>query len=301
MSVIQEINELPDQLSPGISACVGCNVELTLRHTLKIVGSQAVLAIPPGCMGGVGVVGLGATKGTRIPVFFPLLDNTAPMLAGIRIQYERMGRHIHATAFTGDGAAVDVGMQSLSGATERGDRVLYICYDNEGYMNTGFQRSGSTSRSSWTSTTPVGTTGRGKRQHMKDMPMIMAMHRGPYVATASPAFIPDMIRKLKKAKAASEHGLAYVHVINPCSNGWGFSPELSIELCRLAVETRYFPLYEAEYGKFKLGPQGKKNKPLRDFLFQSKKFRHLNEEEVTELDRFVQDRWNTLQALSDLS
>jgi pyruvate/2-oxoacid:ferredoxin oxidoreductase beta subunit len=127
-----------------------------LRTVLKVLGPNTVLAIPPGCMGGVGVVGWNKRSGAKIPVFFPLLDNTASMLAGIRLAYDAKGRDANIVAFAGDGATVDAGFQALSGVAERGDCIIYICYDNEGYMNTGYQRSSSTSKGSWTSTTPAG-------------------------------------------------------------------------------------------------------------------------------------------------
>ena len=161
------------------------------------------------------------------------------MLAGIRLGFNAKGRELNVVAFAGDGATVDAGFQALSGAAERGDRIVYFCYDNEGYMNTGYQRSGSTSKYAWTNTTPVGKDGQGgKRQEKKDMPLIMAMHDIPYMATASPAYIPDLVRKTKRAMAVEE-GLAYVHVYNPCPTGWGIEAEKSIEVCRLSVKSRY--------------------------------------------------------------
>ena len=198
MNVIEKLATYEDQISPGVSACVGCNVELTLRTCMKVLGPNTIFAVPPGCMGGVGVVGWDKESGAKTPVFFPLLDNVASMLAGIKMHYERIGRKVNVVAFAGDGASVDAGMQCLSGAAERGDKIIYICYDNEGYMNTGYQRSGSTTKGAWTSTTPVINGHGGKKQNKKDFPMIMAMHDVPYMATMSPAYIPDMVRKLEK-------------------------------------------------------------------------------------------------------
>lgn len=300
MNIVDKMATYEDLLSPGISACVGCNVELTLRTALKVLGRNTILAIPPGCMGGVGVVGWGQTMGTRVPVFFPLLDNTASMLAGIKKHYQRLGRKVNVVAFAGDGATVDAGFQALSGAAERGDNIIYICYDNEGYMNTGFQRSGSTTRGSWTSTTPVGERLHGKTQHKKDMAMIMAMHGIPYVATASPAFIHDFVRKVERAMQV-EDGLAYIHVQNTCSTGWRFPPEKSISLARLAVETRLFPLYEVDHGKFTISRNVAKPRPLREYLSQMKKYAHLTEPEIDELQQWVNERWERLKALAALS
>lgn len=296
MNVVDYLSSRPDVLSPGISACVGCNVELTLRTVLKVLGQETILAIPPGCMGGVGVVGWRQTMGTRCPVFFPLLDNTASMLAGISLAYRRRGKRVNVVAFAGDGASVDCGFQALSGAAERGERIIYICYDNEGYMNTGFQRSGSTSWYSWTSTTPVGSVGRGKAQHKKDFPLIMAMHDVAYLATASPGYLSDLVTKVQRAMAVQE-GLAYIHVLNPCVNGWGFPAELSLEVARLSVQTGFFPLYEVANGKFRLSRNIGKSLPLREFVGKLRKFSHLGEEEIAAMQAMVDRRWAMVKAL----
>jgi len=252
-------------------------------------------------MGGVGVVGWDTESGSKIPVFFPLLDNVASMLAGIKLHYEKVGRKVNVVAFAGDGATTDAGMQCLSGAAERGDKLIYICYDNEGYMNTGYQRSSATTKYSWTSTTPVSGQGHGgKKQHKKDFPMIMAMHDIPYMATCSPAFIPDMVAKLEKAMEASERGLAYLHVYNPCLTGWGIQPDTSIEVCRLAVETNFFPLYEVIDGKFVISKEYKDPKPVSEYVKHMKKFKHLTEEEINELQMLVDSKWKRLKQLTSL-
>lgn len=297
---IELLAKSEDQISPGISACLGCNVELTLRTCMQVMGPNTIFAIPPGCMGGVGVVGWDKQSGAKIPVFFPLLDNPASMLAGIKMHYERIGEDVNVVAFAGDGASVDCGFQALSGAAERGDKIIYICYDNEGYMNTGYQRSGSTTKGAWTSTTPVSKDGKGgKKQNKKDMPMIMAMHDLPYMATMSPAFIPDMVTKLKKAKAV-KNGLVYLHVYNPCVTGWGFKSDESIELCRLSVETNYAPLFEVENGKFTLNRSLDNPKPLADFIRRSKKFKHLTDEDITALQVLCDSKTERLRKLASL-
>lgn len=297
MSALDLLAEREDMISPGISACVGCNVELTLRTVMKVLGPNSILAIPPGCMGGVGVVGWNKQSGAKVPVFFPLLDNTASMLAGIRLALDAKGRDAHVVAFAGDGATVDAGFQALSGVAERGDRILYICYDNEGYMNTGYQRSASTSKGSWTSTTPVSKEGKGgKRQHGKDFPMIMALHDVPYVATASPAYIPDLVRKVEEAMKIKE-GLAYIHVYNPCLTGWGIRAEESISVARLAVKTRFFPLFEARNRKFRITVPVPNPLPLEDYTSRIKKFSHLGPERIAELKDLAEERYRFLEAV----
>ncbi len=300
MNLIDKLATWEDQISPGISACVGCNVELTLRTCMKVMGPNTIFAIPPGCMGGVGVVGWDKKSGAKTPVFFPLLDNVASMLAGIKLHYEHIGRDVNVVAFAGDGATVDAGMQCLSGAAERGDKIIYICYDNEGYMNTGYQRSGSTTKGAWTSTTPVNHSGQGgKRQNKKDFPLIMAMHDIPYMATMNPAYIPDMVRKLEKAKEIKT-GLVYLHVYNPCVTGWGFQSDFSIEVSRLAVESNFAPLYEVENGKFKMSVEIRNPKPVKEFLSRFKKFSHLTDEDIQELQEWTDFKINRLRHLCTL-
>lgn len=297
MTVLDKLATREDLVSPGISACVGCNVELTLRTVLKILGPNTVLAIPPGCMGGVGVVGWDKKSGAKVPVFFPLLDNTASMLAGIRLGFEAQGREVNVVAFAGDGATVDAGLQALSGAAERGDRIIYICYDNEGYMNTGYQRSSSTTKGSWTSTTPVSAEGTGgKSQHRKDFPLIMALHDVAYVATASPAYIPDLVHKVERAMAVKA-GLAYLHVYTPCLTGWGIKQEESIAVARLSVKTRYFPLWESYGRKLRITVRDQRPLPLAEYLGRIKKFRHLDQERIEELQRLTDERYRYLEAL----
>jgi len=301
MNVIDKLASMEDMISPGISACVGCNVELTLRICMKVLGPNTIFAVPPGCMGGVGVVGWDTKAGSKTPAFFPLLDNVASMLAGIKLHYEHIGRKVNVVAFAGDGATTDAGMQCLSGAAERGDKIIYICYDNEGYMNTGYQRSSATSKYAWTSTTPVSTDGTGgKRQHKKDFPMVMAMHDIPYMATCNPAFIPDMVTKVEKAMAASEHGLAYLHVFNPCLTGWGIPAEYSIEKSRQAVESNFFPLYEVEHGRFTINKEYKNPLPVAEYVSGMKRFKHLKEDQVQELQDITDQRWQRLKQLSSL-
>jgi len=294
MSVL-DVLDRPDVISPGISACVGCSVELTLRTVMKVLGRNSVLAIPPGCMGGVGVVGWDKKSGAEIPVFFPLLTNTASMLSGLRLAYKRQGRDgIHVVAFAGDGASVDAGFQALSGAAERNDRIIYICYDNEGYMNTGYQRSGATPKGAWTSTTPYG-----KLQIKKDMPRIMADHRIPYVSTCSPAYMKDLVEKVEKAKR-NKAGFSYLHVLNPCVGGWGFPPEESIEIARLSVKTRYFPLYEVVNGEYHITVDIPNPLPVSDYVSRLKKFSRTSEVALTEMQELIDQQWQELKALEQV-
>ena len=296
MTIAEKMCSLEDMVCPGTTACTGCNGELTLRTVMKILGKNTIVAIPTGCVGGIHTVGWADESGMKIPVFFPLLDNAAAMLSGIKRYYQRIGRDVNAVAFAGDGATCDAGFQALSGAAERGENIIYICYDNEGYMNTGFQRSSTTQKGSWTSTTPVGPKAVGKTSVKKDMPMIMTMHNIPYVATASPAYVPDLVRKVEKAMAV-KNGLAYIHVYCSCSSGWGYEVERSIDVCRKLVQSRYAPIYEVENGKYTLSIDVKKPYSLKGFLLSLKKYQHLSDEQIADIQRDIDLRWERLHKM----
>ena len=177
MSYIDVLKQTQNVMTPGSSACQGCGGELILRRVMQIAGSNSVFAVPPGCMAGAGVDGWNFSNGCTAPIHITLLDNTAAFMSGVSEMYQRRGRtDVNIVAIAGDGATADCGFQSLSGAAERGTKMLYVCYDNEGYMNTGYQRSSTTSLGSSTSTTPAGDAINGKEQHQKYLPLIMAMH-----------------------------------------------------------------------------------------------------------------------------
>jgi len=283
--------ELEDLFVPGISACLGCNSELLVRHTLRRIGPNTVVAAPPGCIAGVGAVGVNGITSTKTPVFHPLLTNTASMLAGIRRQYKRVGRDVTMLAFAGDGGTADVGFQSLSGAAERGEEMIYICVDNEGYMNTGVQRSSTTPYGAWTTTTPVGPALRGKTRDAKNMPVLMMMHNCEYVATAALAFMEDYYKKLDKAIEAAKHGMAYIHVFAPCPTGWRFPPENLIEISRKGVESNMVPLWEYSYEEGRLHFTRSPDNPLpvEAYLSLVGKYRHLDAEQIAHI-QVVTDR-----------
>ena len=290
--------ELEDLFVPGISACLGCNSELLARHTLRRVGPNTVLATPPGCIAGVGAVGVNGITGTKTPVFHPLLTNTASMLAGARRYYNRIGRDVTMLALAGDGGTADVGFQSLSGAAERGEQMIYICVDNEGYMNTGVQRSGTTPFGAWTSTTPVGDALRGKTRDAKYMPVIMLMHNCEYVATATTAYMEDYYDKLDKAIQAAKRGMAYLHVFSPCPTGWRFSPEMLIEIGREAVATNLVPLWEysAAEGGLRFTYPVDNPAPVENLLSKIGKYRHLDENQIKHIQRSAQQKIKMLQS-----
>lgn len=285
-----------DLFSPGLSACMGCNSELIIRFSLRILGRNTVLATPPGCIPGFGAVGYLDTTGAMVPVFHPLLSNTPAMLSGIKRYYRRMGREVQTVAIAGDGGTADVGFQSLSGAVERGENIIYICVDNEGYMNTGIQRSGTTPFGAWTTTTPVGKKGKGKTRESKNLPMIMVMHGAPYVATASTAFLEDYAQKLKKAMSVKD-GVSYIHLFSPCPTGWRFPPEKTIEVSRIAVETNFFPLWEYERGRFRFTHSIENPKPIQEYLQLVGKYAHLDRDQLKKFKRMVEKRLELLKKI----
>jgi len=297
--IFNRIGDLED-LFVANSCCQGCNTEILMRHVLRRVGPNTVLAAPPGCVPGVGTVGVNGLTCTKIPSFHPLLTNTAAMLAGAKRYYTRIGRDVTMLALAGDGGAADVGFQSLSGAAERGERMIFVCIDNEGYMNTGTQRSGTTPFGAWTSTTPVGSVLRGKTRDQKYMPLIMVMHKCEYVATASVAFMKDFYDKLDKAIEAEKRGMAYIHVFSPCASGWRFDPSMTIEVQRMAVKTNMFPLWEynnAE-GRIRFTQVIDNPLPLERYLSLVGKFRHLNREEIAHIQKNTTERLDLLKSLS---
>ena len=289
--------ESEDLISPGISACQGCAAEYCLRTVLKVLGRNTILAVPPGCMAGAGVVGWNRNAGTKVPVTIPLLDNSASMMSGLGRYYKSVGRDdIQIVVFAGDGATADAGFQSLSGVAERGENIIYICYDNEGYMNTGFQRSGTTTKGSNTSTTPVGSVNKGKLEHKKDVPMLMAMHNPSYVATVSPGYPKDFVGKIEKA-ASVRKGFVYLHIFSPCPTGWRFSPERTFQIARLGVQTNFFPLWEYENGRFKQSLPVRNPKPVKEYMKNLGKFSHLTEKQINEIQQWVDWKNDVLQCL----
>ena len=300
MNYIERLATAADLVSPGISACQGCAAELILRSSLKIMGEKSIIGIPPGCMAGAGGGGWDKKAGVRIPSTMPLLDNSASLMAGIKAAYQTIDPEVHAIAFAGDGATADSGLACLSAAAERRDNIVYICYDNEGYMNTGFQKSGTTPRGASTTTTPVGKAGRGTLNFKKDVPMMMAMQDAAYVATLSPSHMADFVAKMEKA-ASIKDGLVYLHVLTACPSGWGTPSHQSIDYMRKAVQSRYFLLFEYRAGEFTISSPTKNIKQpldIAEFVTGQKRFKHLAEEDIQELREYAERRWALLQRLA---
>lgn len=293
MSTKTTILTLPTEelVHPGNRACTGCGLSVAYRIALKALGPDTILVVPPSCL--TVLQGLFPVSSTKLPVLNVTFASTAAAATGVVEALKAQGReHIKVVAWAGDGGTGDIGIQALSGAAERGDDFLFICYDNEGYMNTGVQRSGTTPKGAITANTPI----KGKRQHKKDVPAIMAAHGIDYVATASAAYPLDLYDKIKKA--LTFRGTKYIHIHIPCPPGWGFEPRYSIKLGRAAVESGYFDLYEVEKGEFRLTGASEKLVEKRalvsvkDYLKVQSRFRQLRDEDVAEFQDLVDAKWS---------
>ncbi|MCK4593815.1 pyruvate synthase subunit beta [bacterium] len=284
-----------EYITSGTVACQGCGAVLALRYALKALGGDTVLTMPACCWSVID--GPFPYSATLVPLFHTAFETVAAAASGIRNGFAIRGNdHTTVVAWAGDGGTVDIGIQALSGAVERDEDFIYVCYDNEAYMNTGIQRSGSTPMFAATSSTPVGSVWKGKPQRRKNMLMIMAAHRIPYIATASLAYIPDLKRKIKKAAEVTRNGegLAYLHVHQPCPTGWYFDPAKTVEVGRLAVQTGAFPLVEVDHGEFKISVKPKELKPVKEYLEPQRRFRHITEEQLEILQTYTNGDWEAL-------
>lgn len=279
----------------GHLACQGCGATLCMRYALKALGQNTILDIPACCWSVID--GPFPHTSVKVPLFHTAFETAACVASGIRAGLDSLGKkEINVVAWAGDGGTFDIGIQALSGAAERNDDIIYICYDNEAYMNTGIQRSSATPYGAWTTTTPVKHF---KKMPKKDLVKIMAAHRIPYTATASVGYPEDFVAKVKKAKETP--GTKFLHIISPCPPGWKSQPEESIQLARLAVSTCYFPVYEIENGvNYKINKLIKKPKPVKQFLEKQGRFRHLTEEQIEIIQSNVIESYNELLRLAGL-
>jgi pyruvate ferredoxin oxidoreductase beta subunit len=291
-----------EALVHGHRACQGCGEVLALRQALKAIGGEIIVASATGCM--EIITSPYPHTAWAVPWIHVAFENTAAVAAGIeagRKAMIRKGRlpkdsEVTVVAMAGDGGTADIGLQALSGAVERGHDFVYICLDNEAYMNTGIQRSSSTPFGASTTTSPPGELSFGQKTEKKDMPSIMAAHGVPYVATASPAFHLDLMNKARKA--ALVPGPAYLHIYSPCPTGWRSAPDSAISLARLAVQTKVFPLYEVIDGEYVISRKITKPKPVEDYLKPQRRFSHLNPAQIAHIQAEVDRRYERLLYLA---
>lgn len=286
-----KLMQLPEEeyMLPGTRACSGCGLSLAYRHILKALGEKTILTIPASCL--TVLHGLYPSTSVRLTNINTAFATTAASATGIVAGLKALGKTDHTVVgIAGDGGTFDIGIQALSAAAERNTNFLYICYDNEGYMNTGTQRSSATPMGAFTTTTPAT-----KIEHKKDMLAIMEAHGIPYVASASPAYPLDLYDKVAKAK--NIYGTRFILVNIPCAPGWGFPTDDLIKLAKSAVDTAMWVLYEVEDGIFRLNGRSRsmaekgKNKPVEQYLKSQARFKHVTPEQRGHLQAWVDRRW----------
>ena len=287
-----------EQFSGGVAWCAGCPLELTARTVPKILGKNMIFVGTPSCSAPV-LHGQNIGAWHKLSYLACVMTGVASSATGLSRYFRRTGQDATVVCFNGDGCSTDIGFQPLSGAAERNEQIIYITYDNEGYMNTGNQRSSATPKGAATSTTPVGKKGRGKPTTAKNFPMVMLMHKPRYMATATLSHMEDFAKKLTKAKEMVKEGFVYLHVFAPCPVGWRIDSNRVIEVCRTAVRANYFPLWEAEYGKPKMTLEVANPKPVTEFTKLMRKFSHLDENGMAELQQVVDERYDLLHKLCE--
>ncbi len=275
----------------GHKACAGCGGSLAVRMALKVLGERAFTVLPAGCMSAVGFnyPQLCFSNNAIISTF----AGTASMLTGIEAGARALGiKNFKTVGIAGDGGTADIGIQALSGAIDRGDNVIYICYDNEAYMNTGVQKSGLTPFGSKTTTTPAGSYIHGNVRAKKNMFEIVAAHDIAYAATASIGYINDFIDKVQKASEIK--GTSYIHVIAPCPTGWGIKTEECIDIAKEIVDCGLWYLAEYENGDFKVNRRPKEFTSVVHYIKRQGRFKHLTEEEVKLIETQRNSKWNKI-------
>jgi pyruvate ferredoxin oxidoreductase beta subunit len=308
MANIKELSKLPERLGPGHRLCAGCGASIAVRQVLMGAGDSAVVA---GCATGCLEVATTIYPFTawNIPFIHNAFENSAATISGVETAYRalkkqgKIKKDIKFIAFGGDGGTYDIGLQSLSGALERGHNFVYVCYDNGAYMNTGIQRSGATPTGASTTTAPAGKTSSGKPQLRKDLTAIVAAHRIPYVAQCSISNWNDLVTKSQKAFAAE--GPAFLNVLALCHRGWRYPQENGVAIAKIAVDTCFWPLYEIENGKkYKINYKPKEKKPITDWLKSQGRFNHLfkpgNESIIKAIQEDIDAEWEYLIKRSEL-
>jgi len=282
---------------PGTAACPGCGLTLAIRHVLKALGERTILVVPAGCTSVIqGVAPNSSFAVTTLNIAFAA---SAAAASGIVNGLDAQGiRGVNVAVWAGDGGTADIGIQALSGAAERMTDMIYFCCDNESYMNTGIQRSSSTPPGAWTTTTPTG-----KREPKKNMPLIMAAHKIPYIATACSSYPIDLNSKVEEAK--NIRGTRYIHILAPCPTGWRYPSEKTVEVGRLAVETGLWPLYKIRDGRFEISIQSKpllkesRRRPVKEYLEAQGRFSHLTESEIDNIQGIVSAMWERLSLMDN--
>lgn len=307
---LKTVTKNPQRLAGGHRMCPGCGLSIIVKQILTVTDDPIVVVNATGCL----EICTSAYPQTswKTPWIHSLFENTAAVASGVEAAKKALLRknklnteqkRMKIVAFAGDGGTYDIGLQALSGAVERGHDFVFVCLDNEGYMNTGYQRSSASPLGAATSTSPAGSEIPGKQTKRKDITGILAAHRIPYVAQASPHNHTDLM--IKARKAFDIEGPAFLNVFAPCPTNWKSKAGLGIEICKAAVETNFWPLFEVENGKYKINYKPKERKAIEEFLANQKRFRHLlkpeNEELKNQLQEEVDKRWKELLKLAEIS
>lgn len=303
MANLKELASREPKFVGGHRACAGCLSATAIRQVTQSINYPFVVGLATGCMEVVSTIF--PYTAWRVPYIHVAFENIAAVMSGVEAAYKALKRkgkidgEIKFVAFGGDGGTYDIGFQALSGMAERGHDVLYICYNNEAYMNTGIQRSSATPYGARTSTTPVGKVWPGKLGFPKDLTQIMAAHGIPYVAQASVHNWKDLNTKVEKALKIK--GPKFINILAPCTLGWGYPSEKGVEIAKLAVETCIWPIYEVENGKYKLNYKPRQKKPVEEWLKLQRRFAHLfkpeNRHIIDEIQAEVDRRWEKLLKL----
>jgi len=302
MANLKNLSQKKELLTGGHRLCAGCGASIAVRQILSALDDPVVVGNATGCLEVATTIYPFTAWGT--PFIHNAFENVAATISGVEAMYSslkrqgKIDREIKFVAFGGDGGTYDIGLQSLSGALERGHNFVYVCYDNEAYMNTGIQRSSATPRGAWTTTSPAGKVIPGKTQYKKDLTGIIAAHNIPYVAQASIWRWNDLVEKARKAFYTD--GPAFLNVLSPCHRGWRYNMEDTIKIVKLAVQTNFWPLYEIENGKWKLNYKPKERKPIKEWLELQGRFKHLfspeNKHIIKEIQEDIDKNWDSLLA-----
>jgi pyruvate/2-oxoacid:ferredoxin oxidoreductase beta subunit len=291
MSQVLIRERVPDQglVASGHLACPGCGGALAMKFVLNELGPDTIVVLPACCWSVI--AGPYPQSSLGVPLYHTAFETGAAVASGIRAALDQRGEtETTVLVWAGDGGTFDIGLQALSGAAERNENIIYCCYDNEAYMNTGIQRSSATPLGAWTTTTPADQP---QSTPKKDILAIMAAHRIPYAASTTVAHPVDLLQKVKKAKAMK--GMRFLHILAPCPPGWKYPDEDSLEMARMAVRARVFPMVEVEDGVRWRITGDHPGEPVEPYLQRQGRFRHLAEPELVAAQREVDDRWRLLE------
>jgi pyruvate ferredoxin oxidoreductase beta subunit len=289
---------LPEEefFAHGHRACAGCGAAIAMRHITKAAGKNTIVVSATGCMEVVSSPY--PETAWKLPWIHGAFENSAAIGSGIEAALKHQKKDTNVLIIAGDGGTFDIGFQALSGLVERNHDICFVCYDNAAYMNTGIQRSGATPKYAATTTSPAGKLIHGKQEFKKHMPFIMAAHNeNVYVATANIAFLLDLYNKIKKGL---EHkGPAYIQVYTPCVPGWKIPSNITVELGKLAFKSNVYPLYEIENGIVKITKKPTEKNPVERYLMLQGRFKHLNKQEIKEIQDHVDNQWEKLLKLEE--